>query len=1081
MRGPGCTGTAELFPIPAPFEWSPVAEVGQSRRKRMRWRRKRFIELLVNLQVAALNFVNGRGGEWAFGIPLNHQQSNVVDNLVLRARSLSRLGRSDFLGCGSKVAAAATELDALQVLFSDSEDLPYGVSSFVSTKREDTAAAVVEPLVASKVAFPSTLQGFDPLPYLGETTKLAYHNPSSLLGWKEEVSTKMISPDAVSKETRRELHLLGRRWDDVDRLTLALLSEVDVRDRCNLFCIAKTDGELRQIIDRRPRNSRELPPPRDGAKMGHPSSFLGIVIPQGFDLVGSLDDLRNFYHEFVVSSDRALSTPVGPFWSLKQWQGTNAFKKLKERHPARALTGDTPVLMCFQGLSMGDHWAPTIAQESHEKLLCHFDALRPEEHIQFGQPFPRAPLGHVSGVCVDDKVNIQLVPSGQPDVFLRDAEACEAGDRAYSAAGLTFHPRKRVRRASTFTAWGAEFQGKEGLVGAKRSRLCSLAFATGLAAKSPALTRRVIEVLLGCWAFCFQFRRPLFSIIQDLYHVGSPDGKHDAPFSTPYTVKQELLLLSILGPTALAQLRCPVCPTVFGSDASPEGAGVVTCRVGSQVAQELFRRSDPRGFHTRVLPRIAAYLHEQGMPVPGHLVSNDFDVVENTDTPQAALFEESPPVDTQFVSATRCKTIWTQNREVLVEALRFWERASSPVELHGVSDDIGHREFPHSGSPSKVLGMKFDFLEISNGSSRMSKAFADKGPRDRADLQRGRVTGATATLRSRLLEEFQQWVLTQDNSWTDLRHLARSSPITMSEMLGEFGRMMYEQGSSRRNYAETINAVVQDFPFLRQVMNGPWQLATTWETIHPSALHPPIPQPLMLAMVAVALAWKWFRMSLLILIGFYALLRPAEIFLLKPEHFSHSSETGNAGVCIIRLLQTKSRTRGAKHQSVRLDEPFLIAFLEKCFRTMHKAEPIWPFSANLFRTRFAQLLFGVCQRNKLVLPSSLRPGGATFLFQLWNENIPKLQWRGRWLHLKTMLHYIQELGSINVLNALTSSQKARVFELARLCPACLQEVVVAPDIYSLKFSLLASLADPQDTPRAPPGPEVGKFLIVLIT
>lgn len=693
----------------------------------MRWRRRRFIELLVNLQVASLNFLNGRGGEWAFGIPLNLQQSNVVDNLVLRARSLSRLGRDDFLGCGSKVATAATELDALQVLFSDAEDLPYGVSSFVSTKREDSVAAVVEPLVASKVAFPSTLQGFDPLPYLGETSKLAYHHPSSLLGWKEELSTKMMSPDAVSKETRRELHLLGRRWDDVDRLTLALFSEIDVRDRCNLFCIAKPDGELRQIIDRRPRNARELPPPRDGAKMGHPSSFLGIIIPEGYDLVGSLDDLRNFYHEFVVSSDRAFSTPVGPFWSLNQWQGTKACNRLKERYPARTLKGDTPVLMRFQGLSMGDHWAPTIAQESHENLLSHFDALRPEEHIRFGQLFPRAPLGHVSGVCVDDKVNIQLVPAGKSDVFLRDSEACEAGDRAYSAAGLTFHPRKRIRRASTFTAWGAEIQGKEGLLGAKRSRLCSLAFASGLAAKSPALTRRVVEVLLGCWAFCFQFRRPLFSIIHDLYHVGSPDGKHDTPFSPPHTVRQELLLLSILGPTALAQLRCPVCPTLFGSDASPEGAGVVKCRVGSQTAQELFRRSDPRGFHTRVLPKIAAYLHEQGLPVPGHLVSNDFDDVKNSVSPSATLFEESPPLDTPLFSATQCKTVWTRNQEVLSEAHKLWSRIRSPVELQGAPDMMKQRELSDSGSPSKTLGVRFDFLEISVGCGRMSKAFADKG------------------------------------------------------------------------------------------------------------------------------------------------------------------------------------------------------------------------------------------------------------------------------------------------------------------------------------------------------------------
>lgn len=99
-----------------------------------------------------------------------------------------------------------------------------------------------------------------------------------------------------------------------------------------------------------------------------------------------------------------------------------------------------------------------------------------------------------------------------------------------------------------------------------------------------------------------------------------------------------------------------------------------------------------------------------------------------------------------------------------------------------------------------------------------------------------------------------------------------------------------------------------------------------------------------------------------------------------------------------------------------------------------------------------------CGHSKLVYPSSLRPGGATYLFQLWDENIPKLQWRGRWLHLKTMLHYIQELGAINVLNQFQPSQTVRMNALASLCQPCLECVEVARDAHTLAHLLLVDLS-----------------------
>lgn len=255
------------------------------------------------------------------------------------------------------------------------------------------------------------------------------------------------------------------------------------------------------------------------------------------------------------------------------------------------------------------------------------------------------------------------------------------------------------------------------------------------------------------------------------------------------------------------------------------------------------------------------------------------------------------------------------------------------------------------------------------------------------------------------------------------------------------------QGSSRRNFAETINSIQQRFPFLKTLLVGPWQRCTTWENICPGTLtlHPPIPFPLLKAMVSVALSWEWTRLSLLLLVGFFALLRPAEMLHLRAKDFILSLDSGLPHVVILQLHMVKSRTRGAKFQSVRLDEEFVIAFLKRKLKVMMPSERIWPHSPHLFRTRFYQVVTAACGVQKIVYPSSLRPGGATFLFQRWEENLVKLQWRGRWMHTKTMLHYIQELGAINVMQRFSPAQRCKIYALAKLCEEALMEVEVQVD------------------------------------
>ena len=320
------------------------------------------------------------------------------------------------------------------------------------------------------------------------------------------------------------------------------------------------------------------------------------------------------------------------------------------------------------------------------------------------------------------------------------------------------------------------------------------------------------------------------------------------------------------------------------------------------------------------------------------------------------------------------------------------------------------------------------------------------GARDRRDLDNGRVTLVTANLRLRLLEDLQQWLQCEEPEAPLLPELAQHEPIRTSLLLEEYGRCMYEDGAPRRDYAEAISAVVQKFAFLRTFVTGPWRLLTTWECIAPGKVHPPLPLPLLKALATTALTWGWTRFALLLLVGFYALLRPCELIALKVSDLLMASQTGLDNVMFIRLQLVKSRTRGARVQSVRLDVPYVVNFSKKCFKTMQPNEGLWLHSMNLFRTRLQHVLRVVTGSPDLCVPSSLRPGGATFWFREWDENLLKLQWRGRWLHFKTLAHYVQELGCINIMEAILAPYLRKVQSLAALCESACKLVVVVADL-----------------------------------
>lgn len=296
--------------------------------------------------------------------------------------------------------------------------------------------------------------------------------------------------------------------------------------------------------------------------------------------------------------------------------------------------------------------------------------------------------------------------------------------------------------------------------------------------------------------------------------------------------------------------------------------------------------------------------------------------------------------------------------------------------------------------------------------------------RDLRLLRHGCVTGPTRVLRRRLLADLELWLSQELPEW-GLEDLARNFPSHLSEWLAEYISWLYSQGRSRRDAAETLNSLVQQFGWLRPQLHQPWSLIRTWENLEPVKHHPPLPFKVLRAMLAVCIAWDWPKMGMILALGFFALLRPIEALSLRRSDVVMPFESLEDAIIYIRIRSPKTRFRGATSQHVRVDHPDAIGFVNTYLPGIPKWQHIWVGSYAAFRSRFDCLQREVTLATPF-LPSSLRPGGATFLFRLWQENLPRLQWRGRWRSFRMLETYVQELGVAEALARFSPTVLARI-------------------------------------------------------
>ena len=677
---------ADMFPCPPPYPWTD-AKNGCSRRSSRsvaRWKVRRSVELWVNLMVCVLSQQAldcriapplGRRG-----CPLSQSQFEMVSKLGTFAKSVIRLGSDP--GCGLRLPAAADRVQHLREQFEEFSQLPYACGMRVFGKGDSNFAATQAlPVVADRLSLPSEVQDFNPIPFLSPLFRKIYETPDEFLKNPDEM------PDRIrikGTATRAEMLKVFQRWDLLNRLHICRADQVNPDDRCEIFAVAKDAEKDRQILHRKRRNRREQHFAGASQDLPHGVLLCQLPLEDRFVCVSSVDDLKDFYHAYPASEARARSTPVGPVFGIRD---VRHLKACQDALKANRITHGDPIVCCFQGLGMGDHAAVDIAQESHVNVIRSFGGLDEKETLSYKHPLPLTQTGFYEGIMIDDHLGIQLLEKqgtlrdtlAQPG---RDQEAFAAAERAYETVGLQAHPSKRKRRVLDVKVWGAELEGGRGLVGPSRSRLLRLARLTSEVAKPGPVDEKIVEAITGLWAYCAQFRRPLFSFMHSIYRQKAPVGKPQ--FRLSRDARDELISLACLAPLCLNDLTVFPDDWIYCVDASPSGAGCCRAFVGRNVSRELWRRSDKQGYRIPLMSCLEASLKGAGW--------NEEDVFDFLATDE--LDEDQAHVDT------------TNSLE---------------------TSRIGHKVREDFSPLPSLPDVPFDFLEMYAGCARMSESWRKEG------------------------------------------------------------------------------------------------------------------------------------------------------------------------------------------------------------------------------------------------------------------------------------------------------------------------------------------------------------------
>lgn len=276
-------------------------------------------------------------------------------------------------------------------------------------------------------------------------------------------------------------------------------------------------------------------------------------------------------------------------------------------------------------------------------------------------------------------------------------------------------------------------------------------------------------------------------------------------------------------------------------------------------------------------------------------------------------------------------------------------------------------------------------------------------PRGPLDLLIG-FAPATASRMSACLKSFQAWLMADLN--LDLESIAwdqMAAPLA----LRAYGMHLFSTGAPRYKFVYTITAIQDAFPHLRPFLSPAWHVDKKWQQHEPGCCRPVLSASVVKAMTTLCLIWQWYRWLGVTLIGFLGMLHPAEFVQLRRSDLLLPEDSLSAQRVFFVHLRHPKTARFARRQHCKIDDPVVLAYVEKVFGPLAPNEQLFIGGASAYRRRWdhvlSKLQVPVSMEVFGATPAVLRGSGATYLY-MQTEDLNLVQWRGRWAQLKTVEH-----------------------------------------------------------------------------
>ncbi len=409
---------------------------------------------------------------------------------------------------------------------------------------------------------------------------------------------ELFPPPRVSVRCRSaDVRGFLKALDDGDRLALVPTSQVRLAYRNGVFSIPKDQEKDRMVLDARPPNCLETNDDPWLGSLGCLTQFQHYFLKPSEKAFIFAEDLREYYHSFIISKQRVLRNALK--LSVQPWQ----VRDLKAYQPWMKNQRLTP---CLNTMAMGDLRAVSYGQVAHLSVLLSTGSLQLSDFIGLTLPPPRGNL--LAGLMIDDFLLVEkrTTDSG-PSVAARVSQSVV---EKYEEVGLPRHSGKAVSDAERASFWGATMDGQLGTITPNHERVAPLLFLALEAVRIGRVSVALLEMIAGSFVAVFSLRRRFMATLEEIYVEQRGRERTDVIAISP-ALRDELLAIIPLAVLTKMDLRLSPSDRLLASDASSSCEAGTFCSIGSGLTEELQRFGIQKGLWNKLLSPYKAYLRER--------------------------------------------------------------------------------------------------------------------------------------------------------------------------------------------------------------------------------------------------------------------------------------------------------------------------------------------------------------------------------------------------------------------------------------------------------------------------------------